>query len=135
MKLTCNITLSEDEMKPLNTLHTLYITHFALTNDLYSYPKEHKDMAESGSALINAVQVLQELLNVTAQSSKYILQAVLWDLEDQINETYQKLLAQGQLKGNQLRFARAMLECLAGNTFYSATTFRYASVVPGSSLT
>lgn len=135
LKLTCGITLSSAEMEPLTHLHQLYIMHFSLTNDLYSYPKEYKEMVEKGSALVNGVKVLQDLLGVTPPSAKVILRTILWDLETQLDQVYRELLEEGRLNDRQLRFARSMLECLAGNTFYSATTYRYASVVPNALLT
>ncbi|KAJ5660616.1 hypothetical protein N7507_007067 [Penicillium longicatenatum] len=134
LKLSCRTPLTVAEMEPLESLHTLYITHFSLTNDLYSYGKEYLEMQKSGSALINGVKVLQDLLCVPADTAKVLLRSFLLVLESQIHDAYEALIENGDVNTLQLRFARGMIESLAGNTFYSATCFRYARVVPGSAL-
>ncbi|KAL2011625.1 hypothetical protein VTN00DRAFT_4343 [Thermoascus crustaceus] len=75
-------------------------------------------------ALVNAVKVLQDLLSASPSTAKLVLRTVLWDLENQIHDECKKLVDAGTLKENQLRFARGMIECLAGNIYYSATTHR-----------
>ncbi|KAH8598469.1 isoprenoid synthase domain-containing protein [Bisporella sp. PMI_857] len=134
LKLTCNVNISASEIEPLAHLHRLYITHFSLTNDLYSYDKELREMEERGSALVNGIKVLQDLLSVSPRAAKNILRAFLWDIEDQIHDAYKGLIDTGELNDKQLRFARGMIETLAGNIFYSSTTRRYASVVAGSAI-
>ncbi|KAI1209932.1 terpenoid synthase [Annulohypoxylon truncatum] len=124
--LTCGTSvLTEADMEPLNTLHRLYMTHFSLTNDLYSYNKELYAFNESGAALVNCVRVIELLLNTTPRSAKVILRAYLWDLELQINDELSRLL-KTDLTPDQRRFARGMVEVCAGNIFYSATCLRYA---------
>ncbi|KAI0378770.1 terpenoid synthase [Hypomontagnella monticulosa] len=126
--LTCKIHLTPFEMEPLEKLHKLYMTHFSLTNDLYSYNKELHAMKQTGAALVNAVKVLENILGVSMQAAKVILRAFLWDLEAQVDEEFKRLSATG-LSPGQFRFARGMIEVLAGNTFYSATCVRYAKLV------
>ncbi|KAK6948206.1 hypothetical protein Daesc_009970 [Daldinia eschscholtzii] len=123
--LTCEIFVSPSEMEPLATLHRLYMTHFSLANDLYSYDKELYAMKKHGAALINGVRVLEILLNATPRAAKVLLRAYLWDLEFQINEELARLSDYG-LSHSQWRFARGMVEVLAGNLFYSSTCLRYA---------
>ncbi|KAI1462037.1 terpenoid synthase [Annulohypoxylon moriforme] len=125
LMLTSEIFLTPAEMEPLDTLHRLYMTHFSLTNDLYSYNKELYAFNESGAALVNCVRVIELLLKTTPRSAKVILRAYLWDLELQINEELTRLL-KTDLAPNQKRFARGMVEVCAGNLFYSATCLRYA---------
>ncbi|KAI8965853.1 terpenoid synthase [Daldinia sp. FL1419] len=123
--LTCEIYISPSEMEPLETLHRLYMTHFSLANDLYSYDKEVYAMKKHGAALINGVKVLELLLNTSPRAAKVLLRAYLWDLEFQINEELARL-STCDLSHNQRRFARGMVEVIAGNLFYSATCLRYA---------
>ncbi|OTB07499.1 hypothetical protein M426DRAFT_19842 [Hypoxylon sp. CI-4A] len=123
--LTCEIFLTPADMEPLRKLHRLYMTHFSLTNDLYSYNKELWAFEQNGSALVNAVRVLELLLDTSPRGAKVILRSFLWDLELQIDEELTKL-SQGNLTPAQWRFARGMVEVLAGNTYYSATCLRYA---------
>lgn len=128
LMLTCEIHLTPSEMEPLETLHRLYMTHFSLTNDLYSYNKEVYAMQETGAALINAVEVLETTLNVSSRAAKVILRAFLWDLEFQVDEELKRLQGAG-LCPSQWRFARGMVEVMAGNLFYSATCVRYARLI------
>ncbi|KAI2468945.1 terpenoid synthase [Annulohypoxylon bovei var. microspora] len=125
LMLTSEIFLTPADMEPLSVLHRLYMTHFSLTNDLYSYNKEVYAMNESGSALVNCVRVLELLVDTTPRAAKVILRAYLWDLELQINEELTRL-SKTDLTPSQRRFARGMVEVCAGNLFYSATCLRYA---------
>lgn len=125
LMLTCEIFLTPADMEPLAKLHRLYMTHFSLTNDLYSYNKEIVAQQENGAAVINAVKVLEQLLDTTPRAAKVVLRAFLWDLELQINEELTRLSGAG-LSPSQWRFARGMVEVCAGNLFYSATCLRYA---------
>ncbi|PHH89839.1 hypothetical protein CDD83_5135 [Cordyceps sp. RAO-2017] len=125
--LTCNISLSAAEMEPLGLLQKLYITHFSLTNDLYSYDKEVREMQKHGSALLNGVKVPQDILEVSPRAARIILRGFLWDLEPQIDKEYVRLLDAAEIGSGQARFARGMIQTLAGNMFYSATTARYAA--------
>lgn len=125
--MSAGINMTEEEMEPLRHIHYLYITHFALTNDLYSYGKEIKANREKGTAVVNAAQALAELLSISPLLGKLMLRAILWDFEAKINSEQERLVQNGGLKGNQLRFMRGMFVTLAGNVFYSATTGRYAT--------
>ncbi|KAI1443050.1 terpenoid synthase [Annulohypoxylon stygium] len=126
LMLTCELpVLTDADMEPLNALHHLYMIHFSLTNDLYSYNKELYAMNESGAALVNCVRVIELLLNIKPRAAKVILRAYLWDIELQINEELTRLL-KTDLTPSQKRFARGMVEVCAGNLFYSATCLRYA---------
>lgn len=132
VKFTCGVDdLTEADKEPLAHLRRLYVMHFSLTNDLYSFEKECCEHVQSGMALVNAVKVLQDLLSASPSTAKIVLRTVLWDLENQIHDEYKKLVDAGTLKESQLRFASGMIECLAGNIYYSATTHRYARMVPG----
>ncbi|KAI9933032.1 hypothetical protein ASPWEDRAFT_166682 [Aspergillus wentii DTO 134E9] len=134
LKFTCEAPLSETEIEPLKSAGNLYIAHFALTNDLYSYDKEARESAEHGSAVVNGVQVLQDLLCVSPSTAKILLRTLLLDIEKRLYDEYEALVINKELNDNQLRYARGMIESLAGNIFYSATCFRYARVIPGALL-
>ncbi|KAJ5945232.1 terpenoid synthase [Penicillium verrucosum] len=72
-------------------------------------------------------------MGLNASASKVILRHILWDVERQLHEEQQRLHQQGATEA-QLHVSQAMVESLAGNAFYSATTSRYAQAVPGSRL-
>lgn len=131
MMMACKIYLSPLQMEPLASLHKLYMMHFSLTNDLYSYDKEALAMKENGSALLNGIKVLQDILGTSVQGTKIILRSFLWDLEARISTEYECLVSSGKLTIDQARFARAMLETCAGNMFYSATASRYCVAACG----
>ncbi|GLA64733.1 hypothetical protein AtubIFM54640_006457 [Aspergillus tubingensis] len=133
LKISCEVTLSTSEMEALAPARQLYMTHISLTNDLYSYSKEVLQMKDGG-ALVNGVHVLQSLLGVCPNTAKVILRNILWSIENQLDQMYDDFEQSGKFSKDQLRLFRGMVESLAGNTFYSATTYRYACVVPGSAL-
>ncbi|PWY75457.1 terpenoid synthase [Aspergillus heteromorphus CBS 117.55] len=123
--------LTPQDKQPLQSLESLCAKHLLLTNDLYSYPKEA--MAEPETVL-NAVQVIQDLMNVSTSSATSILRLLIRDLEAQMDAEYTRL-EQVQLPAlPQLTYARAMIVAAAGNMFFSATCPRYARVVEGSRL-
>lgn len=107
-----------------------FMAHFSLTNDLYSYDKEILEVEEQEAALVNAVYVLQVLLKVSDRTSKLILRSIVLDLENQIQVSYSALLQSKTLNDRQLRYARSMIESLAGNLFHSSTLTRYAGIFP-----
>ncbi|KAI9933546.1 hypothetical protein MW887_008019 [Aspergillus wentii] len=88
----CNITLSSHDEHILAQIRTASAKHFALTNDLYSYAKEYIAEQERGETLINAVRVLQNLLDVSAPAAKSILRRMILDIEGQIHADYERLL-------------------------------------------
>lgn len=88
LQLSSSIAVPETERKPLDEMYQLYMTHFSLTNDLYSYDKEMLEAKEEGSAIVNGVPVLARLLNVSAKTAKVILRLILIDLEDKLHLTY-----------------------------------------------
>ena len=120
-------------MEALAPARQLYMTHISLTNDLYSYSKEVLEMKDGG-ALVNGVHVLQSLLGVCPNTAKVILRNILWSIENQLDQMYDDFEQSGKFSKDQLRLFRGMIESLAGNMFYSATTYRYACVVPESAL-
>lgn len=79
-------------MEPLASLHKLYMTHFSLTNELYSYDKEGLAMQENGSALLSGIKALQDILGTSVQAIKIILRAFLWNLEARISKEYECLM-------------------------------------------
>lgn len=97
-----------------------------MSNDLYSFEKEYRDAIEKDAALINGVSTLQDLLGITPASAKAMLSLYLWDIESQVHEEYKRLLKEESLNDGQIRYARALIEGLAGNLFHMATLYRYA---------
>ncbi|OJJ42226.1 hypothetical protein ASPZODRAFT_77442 [Penicilliopsis zonata CBS 506.65] len=132
LQLSTGVEVSDSEKLPLSEMYTLYMTHFSLTNDLYSYEKEVIEAEEYGTPVTNGVAVLEQILNVSGETAKSILRSILIGLEKKLDAIYNAHTKSGKLNLRQLRYARAMLEGLAGNIFYSATAGRYARVVPGS---
>lgn len=130
----CNITLSSRDEHVLSQIRAASAKHFALTNDLYSYAKEYIAEQERGETLINAVRVLQNLLDVSAPAAKSILRCMILDIEGQIHADYERLLEADGTTEEQLRCARGFTAFLSGNMFFSATSERYARAVPGSRL-
>ncbi|KAE8152872.1 isoprenoid synthase domain-containing protein [Aspergillus avenaceus] len=134
LQFTCGISMTESETRTINEMYRLYMMHFSLTNDLYSYEKENREAKEDGASFINGVQVLTDLLDVPSQTAKYILRLTILSLERQLNEAYITHAQSRTRSAKQLRFARSMIESAAGNLFLSSTLARYARAVPGSRL-
>lgn len=119
-------------MEALNGLRSLCARHILLTNDLYSYEKEAA-AEKKGVKLFNAVRVVQDLMGVSALSAKGILRSIIWDVERRMNEEYEHLVAEKSSESQLVR-ARALVACVAGNMYFSATCARYARVVDGARL-
>ncbi|QMW46981.1 hypothetical protein G4B11_010460 [Aspergillus flavus] len=132
MEFACDITLSNTDIEAVEHLRSLCEKHFLLTNDLYSYAKEAIAEQEHGDSVLNAVRVVQRLMNTSENSSKAIVRQVIWDVERQMNEEYERLLQDAPK--SQLTYAQGLIVCAAGNMFFSATCARYARVVEGSRL-
>lgn len=120
-------------MEALAPARQIYMIHISLINDLYYYPKELLE-TKDGGALTNGVHVLESLLAVCQDTAKMILRRILWSIESQLDQMYKDFEQSGKFSEGQLRLFRGMVESLAGNTFYSSTTYRYASAVPGSAI-
>lgn len=132
LQISTGIEISELERLPLVEMYNLYITHFCLTNDLYSYQKEVVDSGGESSGMLNGVSVLGHILRVSSETARGILRSIIIDVEGKLGAVYQAHLESGELNDQQMRHARSMIEGLAGNLFYSSTCARYAHVVPGS---
>ncbi|KAE8322540.1 isoprenoid synthase domain-containing protein [Aspergillus sergii] len=132
MEFACDITLSNTDIEVVEHLRSLCEKHFLLTNDLYSYAKESIAEQEHGVSVLNAVRVVQRLMNTSEDSSKAIVRQVIWDVECQMNEEYERLLQDAPT--SQLTYAQGLIVCVAGNMFFSATCARYARVVEGTRL-
>ncbi|PIG83452.1 hypothetical protein AARAC_010094 [Aspergillus arachidicola] len=132
MEFACDITVSDTDVEAVEHLRSLCEKHFLLTNDLYSYAKEAIAEQEHGVSVLNAVRVVQRLMNTSEDSAKAIVRQVIWDVEHQMNEEYERLLQDAPK--SQLTYAQGLIVCVAGNMFFSATCARYARVVEGSRL-
>ncbi|EAU37091.1 predicted protein [Aspergillus terreus NIH2624] len=131
-EFACGLQLPQREMDALNGLRSLCARHILLTNDLYSYEKEAA-AEKKGVKLFNAVRVVQDLMGVSALSAKGILRSIIWDVERRMNEEYEHLVAEKSSESQLVR-ARALVACVAGNMYFSATCARYARVVDGARL-
>ncbi|KAL5362408.1 isoprenoid synthase domain-containing protein [Aspergillus floccosus] len=130
-EFACGPQIPQKEVDVLDGLRSLCARHVLLTNDLYSFEKEAA--AEmNGVKLFNAVRVVQDLMGVLAPSAKAILRNIIWDVERRMHEEYERLVAKSS--ASQLVRARALVACVAGNMYFSATCARYARVVDGARL-
>ncbi|KAF7128394.1 hypothetical protein CNMCM5793_003124 [Aspergillus hiratsukae] len=134
VEFASNISLTDQDEQALERLSSLCAKHFALSNDLYSYPKEVIAEKEHGEPLLNAVKVVQDLMNVSSSLAKSILRGIILDTERQLGEEYESLLNEKSTTTTQLVYARGLVIALAGNMFFSATSSRYARAVDGSRL-
>ncbi|RLL94349.1 hypothetical protein CFD26_100604 [Aspergillus turcosus] len=134
VEFASDISITDQDEQALERLSSLCAKHFALSNDLYSYPKEVIAEKEHGEPLLNAVKVVQDLMNVSASLAKSILRGIILDTERQIGEEYESLLNEKSTTTTQLVYARGLIIAVAGNMFFSATSSRYAKAVEGSRL-
>ncbi|KAB8259706.1 isoprenoid synthase domain-containing protein [Aspergillus pseudonomiae] len=132
MEFACDVSFSDTDFEAVARLRSLCEKHFLLTNDLYSYAKEAVAAQKHGTSVLNAVRVVQRLMNISEDSAKTSVRQLIWDLERQMNEEYQRLLPGAPQ--SQLTYAQGLIVCVAGNMFFSATCARYARVVEGSRL-
>ncbi|KAE8381958.1 isoprenoid synthase domain-containing protein [Aspergillus bertholletiae] len=132
MEFACDISLSDTDFEAAARLRSLCEKHFLLTNDLYSYAKEAIAEQEHGVPVLNAVRVVQLLMNISADSAKAIVRQVVWDVERQLNEEYERVTQDAP--ESRLTYAQGLIISIAGNMFFSATCARYARVVEGSRL-
>lgn len=84
--------------------------------------------------MINSVRVLQNNMMVGDNTAKGILRRILLDVERQLHVEQQRLRMDAATTETQNIIAQAVVQSLAGNLFYSATTYRYARVVEGAKL-
>ncbi|KAB8201335.1 isoprenoid synthase domain-containing protein [Aspergillus parasiticus] len=121
----CNIHLSETEIQVFNNLIRIYVTHISLTNDLYSFERENEEHERTGGLLINAIEVIRKVYQVSPVAAKQLARGFILDTESAFSGEFKKLISSGLLNSAQIRFAKALAECLAGQIFYSITSGRY----------
>ncbi|PKX93410.1 uncharacterized protein P174DRAFT_443286 [Aspergillus novofumigatus IBT 16806] len=134
VEFASDISVTDHDEQALERLSSLCAKHCALSNDLYSYPKEVIAEKENGETLLNAVKVVQGLMNVSSSLAKTILRGIILDTERQIGEEYESLVNAKCTTTSQLVYARGLIIAVAGNMFFSATSYRYAKAVDGSRL-
>ena len=120
-----NIHLSETEIQVFSKLMRIYVTHVSLTNDLYSFQKENEEYERTGALLINAVDVIRKEYQVSPVTAKQLARGFILDTECEFSVEFKRLILSGLLNDGQIRFARALAECLAGQILYSITSGRY----------
>ncbi|EKD18897.1 uncharacterized protein L3040_008118 [Drepanopeziza brunnea f. sp. 'multigermtubi'] len=101
--------------------------HVTLVNDLASYDKE-KRAYDSGKVryLINAVDVVQRLLALPSPAAaKSFTYAMQLQVEAEMKEELDRLIASKELSTEELQFIDAALVMTAGNVFYSVIASRY----------
>ena len=121
----CNIHLSETEIQVFNNLIRIHVTHLSLTNDLYSLERESKEHGRTDGLLINAIEVIRHVYQVSLVTAKQLARGFILDAECAFSGEFKKLISPGILNDGQIRFAKALAECLAGQIFYSITSGRY----------
>ncbi|PIG89445.1 hypothetical protein AARAC_009879 [Aspergillus arachidicola] len=121
----CNIHLSETEIHVFNNLLRIYVTHISLTNDLHSFERESEEHERTGRLLINAIDVIRKVYQVSPVVAKQLARGFILDTECAFSGEFKKLISSGLLNSAQIRFAKALAECLAGQIFYSITSGRY----------
>ncbi|OGM42773.1 hypothetical protein ABOM_008193 [Aspergillus bombycis] len=121
----CNIHLSETEIQVFSKLIRIYVTHISLTNDLYSFRRENEEYERTGALLINAVDVIRKEYQVSLVTAKQFARGFILDTECEFSGEFKMLISSGLLNDGQIRFAKALAECLAGQIFYSITSDRY----------
>jgi hypothetical protein len=134
VEFALDISVTDHDEQALQRLSSLCAKHCALANDLYSYPKEVIAEKVNGEPLLNAVKVVQDLMNVSSSSAKSIIRGIILDTERQIGEEYESLVNAKSTTTSQLVYARGLIIAVAGNMFFSATSYRYAKAVDGSRL-
>ncbi|KAL4971997.1 isoprenoid synthase domain-containing protein [Aspergillus desertorum] len=121
----CNVQLSEPEMEVFDRLISLYSDHISLTNDLYSFDKEYGDHCRTGAVLINALDVVRKVHQVSEFIAKQLVRESILKVETEFAEEYKRLSLPEKLSDKQQRFVEALTLCLVGHIFYSATSGRY----------
>ncbi|KAE8393533.1 isoprenoid synthase domain-containing protein [Aspergillus alliaceus] len=121
----CNVHLVEGERKALATLIRLYSDHVSLTNDLYSFDREYGEHQRTGALFLNAVDLVCKLYQVSEATAKQLVVGFILETECAFSEELKKLTSSGWMSEGQIRFAKALTECLAGHILYSATSGRY----------
>ena len=122
----CNIHLSETEIHVFNNLIQIHATHISLTNDLYSFERESEEHDRTGGLLINAIEVIRKVYQVSLVTAKQLARGFILDTECAFSGEFKRLISSGLLNTDQIRFAKALTECLARQIFYSITSGRYA---------
>ncbi|GES65515.1 terpenoid synthase [Aspergillus terreus] len=120
-----NAHLSQPEIKVFDRLIGLYSDHISLTNDLYSFDKEYGDHCRTGAVLINAVDVVRKVHRVSRPIAKQLVRESILDMETDFSKEFKRLKVSGELSDRQQRFLEALVLCLVGHIFYSATSGRY----------
>lgn len=125
VKFSYNVKVAPAETYIMANLIHLWQAHISLVNDLYSFDKEQRDADVHGATLFNAVHILQVSEGLTVCEAKNLTRRKIWGLESAMYEECCLLQRYGQLSDGQSTFVRGILECAAGNIFYSAVQGRY----------
>ncbi|RFU33603.1 hypothetical protein B7463_g2740, partial [Scytalidium lignicola] len=121
----CGVRLSEEEKAALKKLIHLFADHISLMNDLYSFHKEY-EKSKSGWLLLNAISVIQQVNQVSVVTAKRIAQEIIFDLEIQFHEEFERHMDQKSLNVRQEKWAKGIAKCLVGHIYYSVTNPRYS---------
>ncbi|KAE8147176.1 isoprenoid synthase domain-containing protein [Aspergillus avenaceus] len=121
-----HLTTEQEECPLLKELVNLWAKHRIIVKDLFSFGTECLEHQVQNSTLINAVQVLQNELDVSLDTAKEVARDIQLDIEQEVYVLYQKILAKAGPTSVEVRYVRALVESLAGNVFYSCTTGRNA---------
>jgi hypothetical protein len=117
--------VSISETYILSNFIRLWQCHFFLVNDLYSFDKEYHDEQTKGAVLVNAIDILQKSRSLSTEAAKVFTRSIIWDFEQQMHQGSISLEKVGIINNEQRKLVRGLLECAAGNLFYSAVQGRY----------
>lgn len=102
--------------------------HITLFNDLVSFDKEKKAWIVDGASLLNTVHYLETALVINSPLAKNLTLHMILDLEEQIGNEVTRLKKAIGLTQTQLHYTQALIECAAGNIFFSLTSIRYGGL-------
>jgi hypothetical protein len=94
-----------------------------MTNDLYSFDKEERGHQKHGGLFLNAMDVIRKTYNVSTFTAKRISRDIMLDLELRFHEEFKRLVNNDDLEGEELltsrqrRFAKELVECIAGHIY------------------
>ncbi|PYI04101.1 hypothetical protein BO78DRAFT_321184 [Aspergillus sclerotiicarbonarius CBS 121057] len=125
-KFTLNSSVDLNSPK-LSRFLQLIKDHVSVANDVGSWEKE-KQAYDKGQVLyiINAVHVVKNLFRLsTDRAAVRLTQSFQLQIETEIDDEIQRLIAEDTLTAEEWRFVDAALHILTGNVFISIVMARY----------
>ncbi|KAE8357274.1 isoprenoid synthase domain-containing protein [Aspergillus caelatus] len=120
------LTSQQGQDPILKCIVDLWAKHRVIVKDLFSYEKDCLERKVNGSAVVNAIHVLQSEHNVSLGAAKEVARNIQLDIEREMHGLYKEVLGRTGTDSPEARYVRALVENLAGNVFYSSTAERNA---------